>query len=651
MSNTNEINQLATQLQKQLESAMSDVISAQKDWNLPDLPPQFMAAYENLKKTDFYIVVCGEVKKGKSSLINALLGQDVLPTGTSETTSQIFCITNTPTESFALVFDDGSKEQITREGLTRYGSQTAANLKGDPLFNGKNLQWIEVNVPAKFLPPGIHLIDTPGLGALYPMHAEVTLRQIKLADAAIYLLDSTTPLTDTDTKFIDRILSVTKDILFVQSRIDENQTADDSGVSAWEKLNKDHQSNLEKKYGSVLGTIPVYPLSSLWLRKAADDDKHRERILARCRFDEFTNALERLIYRISGWNAACLALQAIYQYYPMGKRWLQEQTKALDPTVCRELVASKTELQNKFIAQWGPQGAKRQELTQTFQEIVPPVKKQIEKICSPDGDIARKYLDMAGEMANASIEEINAFAQSLGPNMQQDVTEDILSIMMCAYDELQRRLADMDLALPQLDFPNINLPAPKKAKNSDFLKKVRNGVGYAVVPSMLYSASATAVAAAPVMAPALPFIAVGAAALALYVGFQGYKEVEKTDSEKASGQLRNYVYEVLSSIRRALTDYDVRQGKNNCAVDNWVQEIKEAFNTSWDNMYQLENQRQQQELESIERMRLLESDKYNQKKKDLQEQSQQWAKLEQFQKQAAELLKKLEAELERPQVA
>ena len=645
MSNTNEINQLATQLQNQLLSAMSDVISAQKDWNLPDLPPQFMAAYENLKKTDFYIVVCGEVKKGKSSLINALLGQDVLPTGTSETTSQIFCITNTPTESFALVFDDGSKEQITREGLTRYGSQTAANLKGDPLFNGKNLHWIEVNVPAKFLPPGIHLIDTPGLGALYPMHAEVTLRQIKLADAAIYLLDSTTPLTDVDTKFIDRILSVTKDILFVQSRIDENQTADDSGVSAWETLNKDHQANLEKKYGSILGTIPVYPLSSLWLRKAADDDKHRERILARCRFDEFTNALDRLIYRVSGWNAANFALQAIYQYYPMGKRWLVEQTKALDSTACRELVASKTELQNKFIAQWGPQGSVRRELTQTFQDIVRPVRDQVLKICSPDGEIARKYLDMAGEMVNTSIEEINAFAQSLGQNMVQDVTDEAQSVMMFAYDELQRRLVEMDIALPQLDFPSIDIPKPKQAKKSSFVKKGRNAYMYSVMGVSVIAGLGSLLAL-----PLTPII-IGGALAAIPLGLQGFEEVNQNDRERAIGPLQNYVRDVLGSIRRALMDYDVREGNSCCAVVRWVKQIEQSFNQSLENMYQLESKRQQQELESIERMHQLESDKYNQKKEDLKDQSQQWAKLEQFQKLASEQLKKLEAELEIPQDA
>lgn len=644
MTNIAEFKRLSTQLRKQLLDAMTDVISAQKAWNLPDLPPQFMSAYENLKKTDFYIVVCGEVKKGKSSLINALLGQDVLPTGTSETTSQIFCISNSPTESFALVFDDGSKEYITREGLIRYGSQTAANLKGDPLFNGKNLLWIEVNVPAAFLPPGIHLIDTPGLGALYPMHAEVTLRQIKKADAAVYLLDSTTTLTDTDTKFIDRILSVTKDILFVQSRIDENQTADQNGRSQWETINKNHQLNLQEKYGSVLGTIPVYPLSSLWLRKAVEetDDNKRKRVLARCRLDDFTAALERTIYRVAGWNAACFALQAIYQYYPMGKRWLQEQIKALDPSACRSLIASKTELQKKFESQWGAQGTIRQQLIQSFNEIVRPVREQVLKICSPDGEIARKYQRMADNMVYNSLKEINEFAESVGPAMEEDVTDETQSLMMFAYDALQRKFSNMDLVLPPLDFPEIDLPEPKGFKGSDVFKKIRNASKYATVGAGV-AMGIVSMFALPLAPFLLPVAAIAAK--------KGWDEVKQIDQEKAVAKLQKFIAETLSAIRHALTSFDVRQGSSLCIVDAWVDQIGQSFNQSLEKMYQSHLARQQQELESIERMHQLESDKFNKKKADLQEQSQQWTKLEQLQKQAAELLKELETELDNPQVA
>ena len=151
--------------------------------------------------------------------------------------------------------------------------------------------------------------------------------------------------------------------------------------------------------------------------------------------------------------------------------------------------------------------------------------------------------------------------------------------------------------------------------------------------------------------PLAPFIIGGAIAAAVPLGLQGIEEINQSDQENAVRQLRSYIQEVLGSVRRALTEYDVRKGDSLSAVDNWIQQIRQSFAQSLENMYQLESQRQQQELESIERMHQLESDKFNQKKADLQDQSQQWAKLEQFQKQAAELLKKLEAELERPQVA
>ena len=93
-----------------------------------------------------------------------------LPTGVKETTSQVFRITNNPTESFSLVFTDGTNEKIARDQLSRFGSQVDADLLGEPIFKNRQLDYIQVNVPIEFLPVGVSIVDTPGLGALYKSH-------------------------------------------------------------------------------------------------------------------------------------------------------------------------------------------------------------------------------------------------------------------------------------------------------------------------------------------------------------------------------------------------------------------------------------------------------------------------------------------------
>ena len=63
---------------------------------------------------------------------------------------------------------------ITAADLSRYGSQVVTDREGVPRLD-QLVRWIEVDVPARFLPANVRVLDTPGLGALYAGHAQITL--------------------------------------------------------------------------------------------------------------------------------------------------------------------------------------------------------------------------------------------------------------------------------------------------------------------------------------------------------------------------------------------------------------------------------------------------------------------------------------------
>ena len=161
--NQNELNQKISILQSGLSNALRKIENlANEEKQIPKTDMDFDIAKEILNDKEYNVVVCGEVKKGKSSLINAIIGQNLLPVDSDIATSQVFRISNSQTESYKLVFTDKTEKVISREELSKYGSQVDANINGTQELGGKSISYIQVSLPVGFLPEGVNIVDTPG---------------------------------------------------------------------------------------------------------------------------------------------------------------------------------------------------------------------------------------------------------------------------------------------------------------------------------------------------------------------------------------------------------------------------------------------------------------------------------------------------------
>ena len=63
--------------------------------------------------------------------------------------------------------------------MLAYGSQATIDSKG-VMDADKSILYIEVNTPIEFLPKGVSIIDTPGIGSTYPQHTAITKRYLKI---------------------------------------------------------------------------------------------------------------------------------------------------------------------------------------------------------------------------------------------------------------------------------------------------------------------------------------------------------------------------------------------------------------------------------------------------------------------------------------
>lgn len=165
----------------------------------------------------FRIVVMGEVKKGKSSFINAMLGvENLVPVSTDVATSTIYKICYGEKQSYKVFFSKESGKEslvIAQSEITKYGTED-----GNP-GNEKQVDFIQVFVPSSILKSGLVIIDTPGLGGLFKDHKRITYEYVPRADAVFLVTDSVeSPIGKAELDLLSDLRGITSQIFFVQTK-------------------------------------------------------------------------------------------------------------------------------------------------------------------------------------------------------------------------------------------------------------------------------------------------------------------------------------------------------------------------------------------------------------------------------------------------
>jgi small GTP-binding protein len=154
----------------------------------PDVQPadlqRFKEATEQLAGL-FLLVIAGEFNSGKSSFINALLGERVLPEGVTPTTDRINLLRHGP--------------EITERPLEAY--------------------LLERTHPAELLRE-LNVVDTPGTNAVIRRHEELTRDFIPRADLVLFVTSAERPFSESEREFLERIREWGKKILFIVNKID-----------------------------------------------------------------------------------------------------------------------------------------------------------------------------------------------------------------------------------------------------------------------------------------------------------------------------------------------------------------------------------------------------------------------------------------------
>ncbi|MBE4734419.1 MULTISPECIES: dynamin family protein [Streptomyces] len=125
------------------------------------------------------VAVAGQIKRGKSTLVNALLGEEVSDTGQLELTFNVCEFHHSPHPRLLVHFKDGrAPEEWHPETLSRLTVRSA-----DGLSLLRAVRKVEVGRPSPLL-RRFRLVDTPGLGSVHGTDAENTLAFLGIDDPA-----------------------------------------------------------------------------------------------------------------------------------------------------------------------------------------------------------------------------------------------------------------------------------------------------------------------------------------------------------------------------------------------------------------------------------------------------------------------------------
>jgi GTPase Era involved in 16S rRNA processing len=396
----------------------------------PDLAQRLTQTRRRLLDPAFHVLVVGEYKQGKSSLINALLNAPVCPVDDDIATSAPTAVRYADEPGAAVLLgppgQDGAvaddeppppiRERISLDQVAAYVTEAS-----NPA-NARRVHAVEVDIPRKLLAGGLILVDTPGVGGLGSPHTATTLGALPMADALILVSDASQELTAPELEFLVTARRMCPNVLCVLTKIDF--------YPAWRKirdLNTEHLAR-HRIEAPLICTSSALRMEALRTGdRALNQESGFSELVAYLQEGIVANA-EKLTVRTAASNVAAVAGLLASQF--------QNERRALRAPDSREAVADLGRLQEKA-ARLGSSLARWQ---QTLSDGIADLSADL------DHDL-RGRLRLVGREADDAIDASDPAAtwDEFEPWLRRRVSRDVVETYALLHgraQELARRVAE-----------------------------------------------------------------------------------------------------------------------------------------------------------------------------------------------------------------
>ncbi len=192
----------------------------------------------------FYVACVGQFKRGKSTLLNALVGHEVVPTGFIPVTAVPTVIRFGDKLHARVRMRDASWRDVAMPDLKEYVTE---ELNPE---NKKAVDGAEVFVPSSLLASGMCFVDTPGLGSVFTGNTATTQAFIPHIDAALVVVGADPPIAGEELALVEAVGKQVQDLILVINKAD--RTSDPERAAAAKFTREILEKRLQRPMGEVL---------------------------------------------------------------------------------------------------------------------------------------------------------------------------------------------------------------------------------------------------------------------------------------------------------------------------------------------------------------------------------------------------------------
>ncbi|WJY28556.1 dynamin family protein [Sporosarcina trichiuri] len=173
---------------------------------------------EKLVKDEYTIAFAGHFSAGKSSMINALTGDDLLPSSPIPTSANIVKV-HKADEDFAIVHrQDGSSVKVVGHGFADAVKRMSKE--------GATISSLEIGHTGSGLPDGISVMDTPGVDSTDDAHRLSTESALHLADIVFYTMDYNHVQSELNFRFTKELMRYNPNVYLIVNQIDKHRDSE-----------------------------------------------------------------------------------------------------------------------------------------------------------------------------------------------------------------------------------------------------------------------------------------------------------------------------------------------------------------------------------------------------------------------------------------
>ena len=174
---------------------------------------------DKLENHKITVSVIGQFKRGKSTLVNAILGDKILPVGIVPVTAVVTTV-EYGEKAASVHFDNGIIKEIGFDEMSSYINEQ------ENQENRLGVSEVRLYCPSDFLQSGMTFVDTPGVGSVHQKNSDAAYSYVKESDAVIFMLSVDSPVNQIEIDFLENAKEFASKFYFAVNKIDSIDSDD-----------------------------------------------------------------------------------------------------------------------------------------------------------------------------------------------------------------------------------------------------------------------------------------------------------------------------------------------------------------------------------------------------------------------------------------